>query len=391
MSKPVTYAHIAQLLAAAAPHAMAEDYDNVGLLVGEPGTEVTKILTSLDVTDAVLDEAVAMEANLVVAHHPLIFKGLKRLTGGHYVDRLVLKAIRAGIGIIACHTNLDSALKQGVSTTLAEILGLEQVRVLKPVQRRLGHLTFFAPVQDMERSIEALSAVGAGVVGEYSNCAFVAEGTGQYVPSEIANPKLGQKQELNKVAEGRVDMVYPLHREREVVNALKQVGFYEEVAYFTTVVNNSWQDFGLGAIGILPTPMAADDFRNYVADRLQITNLKWSAGAKTISKVALCGGAGSFLLSDALAQGADCYITGDMKYHEWFDAQPHMMVLDVGHYESEKHVPALLAKLVQEKLPNIAVQISIVDTNPVFYHVNGKLNSAEPGEPGSPSSHRLRD
>ena len=302
----VTRADVAAALAMIAPPRLAEDYDNVGLLVGEGHEVVTGLLLTLDVTEAVVAEAIATGCNTIVAHHPIIFKGLKQLTGRSYVDRTVMAALRGGIGIIAVHTNLDK-VAGGVSTTLAEILGLENISILAPEQGRLGHFTTFVPVAYAEAARQALAEVGAGNIAEYEACSFTTMGEGRFRPSEAANPHIGQRGQSETVAEERIEVLYPLGQEGRLVKALKELDYYEEVAYFASPVNNTWQEAGLGAIGTLAEALAPEAFLDHVKQALGIQNLKYSRGAtgRKVKKVAVCGGTGSFLISRAMGAGAD--------------------------------------------------------------------------------------
>lgn len=368
-SAHVSRADVAAALATVAPPNLAEDYDNVGLLVGEGHAVVDGLLLTLDVTEEVVAEAVARGCNTIVAHHPIIFRGLKQLTGKTYVDRTVMAALRAGIGIIACHTNLDK-VNGGVSTALAQLLGLNEVSILAPEVGRLGHFITFVPQEFAAQAREALAQAGAGNIGEYEACSFTTTGDGRFRPSAHANPKVGEREKLATVAEERIEVLYPLGQEQKLLRALRAIGYYEEVAYFASLVQNSWQEAGLGAVGHLQEPQSPDQFLHHVKQTLGLRALRYCTGktGKAIHKVAVCGGTGSFLTKAAIACGADAYITADMKYHEWFDATGQVMLLDVGHYESEKHVPQLLGTLFQVLLPNIALQFSTVGTNPVIYH-----------------------
>lgn len=365
MDRP-TFRQIANLLDTVAPTALAESYDNVGLLVGQPDTLVTGIVTALDVTEEVIEEAIQVNANLIVAHHPVIFKGLKRLTGSHYAERFVMKAIKHDIGIIACHTNLDM-VNGGVSTLLAHKLGLKQINVLQPQSNKLGHLTTFVPESAADQVLEALFAAGAGHIGNYANCSFITDGIGTFKPEDGANPAIGSVDQLETVTEKRIEVIYPLHAEVQIISALRQSHPYEEVAYYASELRNAWQDVGLGAIGQLAEPMSQTDFLHQVKHVLGTPTIKIAGEASMIKTVAVAGGTCSFLTSTAIAKKADCFITADLKYHEWFDAYGKILLVDVGHYESEQFTIELLAELISQKFPIIAVRLTNVNTNPVKY------------------------
>lgn len=348
-----------------APLAWQESYDNSGLLTGNRSQKVTSILVSFDCTEAVVEEAIAKGCNMIVAHHPILFKGIKQLTGRDYVERTLILAIKNDIALYASHTNLDHAPK-GVSYHLAQKLGLQAGKVLRPMRDALRQLTYFVPEADAEKVREALHAAGAGNIGEYSACSFSSVGTGRFTPSAVANPTIGQVGKSEEIAELKVDILYPKHLESTVLGTLFTSHPYEEVAYFVTSLGNSWQDVGAGFVGELPKPMSASDFTLYVKEKLGLTYFRHTPWlGKTIQRVALCGGAGSFLLADAIHAQADVYISGDFKYHEFFDAENHLTICDIGHYESEVMIKDAIHEYLSNNFSTFAVLKSMTQTNPV--------------------------
>ncbi len=358
---------ILSFLDAWAPPALAEDYDNVGLLVGKKEAEVRKILVSLDTTEEVVNEAEALGCELIVSHHPILFKGLKKLNGQNYVARTVEAAIRKNIGLLAVHTNLD-AVKSGVNKKMAERLDLQNLKPLRKAKEKLLQLSFFVPGENREKVLEAIHAAGAGQIGNYSHCSFSNEGTGQFLPNASSNPFLGQVGMLESVKESRVEVILPIYLKNKVLQALFESHPYEEVAYFLTALENEWQDAGSGMVGELPGEMEKGEFIQLVKRRFDLKMLRFTQShAQKVKKVALCGGSGFFLLGDALASGADAYLTSDIKYHEFFDAEGRLMLMDLGHFESEQFTSELIFEKLSIQFPNIAVLLSKVRTNPVLY------------------------
>jgi dinuclear metal center YbgI/SA1388 family protein len=348
-----------------APLAWQESYDNSGLLTGNRAQQVTGVLVSFDCTEAVVEEAISKGCNMIVAHHPILFKGIKQLTGRDYVERTLILAIKNDIAIYASHTNLDHAPK-GVSYQLAQKLGLQSGKVLRPMRDALRQLTYFVPEADAEKVREALHAAGAGNIGEYSACSFSGAGTGRFTPSSQANPTIGQAGQAEEVGEVKVDMLYPKHLESAVLGTLFKAHPYEEVAYYSTSLGNSWQDVGAGFVGELPKPMSASDFTRYLKEKLNLNYFRHTPWlGKPILRIALCGGAGSFLLADAIHTQADVYISGDFKYHEFFDAENHLTICDIGHYESEVMIKDAIHEYLSNNFSTFAVLKSMTHTNPV--------------------------
>ena len=358
---------IISFLEGIAPPAYQESYDNATLICGDKNAELKGVLCTLDCTEAVVDEAISLGANLVVAHHPILFKGLKSLTGKNYVERTILKAIKNDIAIYAIHTNLDH-VAHGVNKRISDRLGLQNTRILQPKNNLLNKLVFFVPEKQKDQVLEAVFAAGAGQIGEYKDCSFQVEGTGTFTPSEQANPFSGQKGIPSQEKEVRVEVILPSFQKHRIISALKKAHPYEEVAYYISALENENQEVGAGMIGELEEPQNEEGFLDYLKEKMNLKVLKHTAlTGKKIKKVALCGGAGIFLLGDAKRAGADIFITSDVKYHEFFDAEGQIILCDIGHYESEIFTKDLLAELLSQNFPNIALYLTKVVTNPTSY------------------------
>lgn len=352
-----------------APLAYQENYDNAGLLTGSPEWEVSEVLLTLDVTEEVVEEAIAKGANLIVAHHPIIFKGLRRLNGTSYVERTVITAIKNDIAIYAIHTNLDN-VATGVNRKIAEKLGLEYIRILSPKTGELAKLSFFVPVENTQSVSEALFSAGAGTIGAYSECSFRVEGIGTFKPDASASPYIGTNGRLEEVKENRVEVMFPAYLQGKVLAALKSAHPYEEVAYYLQSLVNDNQEVGAGAIGKLPVAMAMDDFLDYLKEKMDLKVIRHTRPLdRKVEKVAICGGSGSFLLKDAIRSDADVFVTADFKYHEFFDAERRLMICDIGHYESEVFTKDLLRSYLSGMFRDLALHLSEVNTNPVIYHI----------------------
>ncbi len=359
---------IIQVLENFAPPSYQEGYDNSQLLVGNPKEQVQGVLVTLDVVESIVEEAIEKNCNLIVAHHPIIFKGLKSLTGRNYIERTILKAIKNDIAIYACHTNLDH-VANGVNHKISEKLGLKNTKILDPKRNILQKITTFVPVEHTNKVREALNNAGAGQIGNYQNCSFVSEGTGSFQPSEKANPFVGEQGKLEQVKENRLEMIFPSYLQGRVLGALNQAHPYEEVAYYLQNIENKNQEVGAGMIGELEEEMNPSDFFEYLRDKMELSVIKHTAVCTDkIKRIAVCGGAGGFLLNKAKGQKADIFITSDYKYHEFFDAENQIIIADIGHYESEKYTKELFYEILQEKFRNIVV--SNVNTNPIQFNGN---------------------
>lgn len=330
--------------------------------------EVTGILVSLDVTEGILKEAEERGCNMIVAHHPLIFSGLKRISGRTYVERIVAAAIKKDIAIYASHTNLDN-MRGGVNAIIAEKLGLKDTAILSMKMDTLSKLYTFAPVEAAEKVREALFAAGAGDIGKYGECSFNMNGTGTFKPDANADPAIGQAGGPREwVDEVKIEVIVQKHKEVQVMKALFDNHPYEEVAYEFIALQNPNQEIGAGMVGNLPEPMEETVFLSFLKERMKTDCIRHTElRGKPVSKVALCGGSGSFLLKDAINSSADVFITGDFKYHQFFDADGRIVIADIGHYESEQFTTELLAAVLKKKFPNFAVLLSNLSTNPVKY------------------------
>lgn len=359
---------ITRVLEQTAPRLYQESYDNAGLIVGNPAQEVTKVLLALDSTEAVVEEAIAKGCQLIIAHHPIVFRGLKQLNGKNYVERTVLKAIKNDIALYAIHTNLDN-VKGGVNYQIAQKLGLKNVRILAPKSQTLQKLTVFVPQDNTPALIQALGEAGAGQIGNYEDCSFRSTGTGTFRPNEAANPHIGEAGgALEEVQEDRVEVIFPMHLQGKVLSAMRQAHPYEEVAYYLHQLENQNQDIGSGAIGELPEALGSQDFLAYLQKSMNLACIRHTALLESsIKKVAICGGAGSFLLKSAIGQGAQAFVSADFKYHEFFDAEDKLMICDIGHYESEVFTKNLLQDLLKPVFPDLDLVLCDRNTNPVHY------------------------
>lgn len=355
--------HLEQL----APLSFQEDYDNSGLLTGSAENNCTGILISLDCIETVVDEAIKMKCNLIISHHPIIFSGLKKITGKTYVERTIIKAIKNDISIYAIHTNLDNVL-MGVNGKIATLLGLKNLKVLRPSEGKLKKLVTFSPLESANKVRDAVFAAGGGAIGKYNECSFNIEGTGTFKPLEGANPHTG---EINKRYEGRelkIEVIFPEYLEKKLIAAMKAAHPYEEVAYDVFSTGNYLSDVGSGIIGELVHEVDSLSMLKTIKEQFKLKVIKHTAPLeKAIKKIAVCGGAGIFLLKDAVSNQADMYITSDIKYHEFFDAEGKLLLADIGHYESEQFTTELLYEFLKEKCRNFAVLKSEVSTNPVSY------------------------
>lgn len=355
-------------LEALAPKSLQESYDNAGLLVGNSDMKITGITVSLDCTEAVIDDAIAAGCNFIVSHHPIIFKGLKSLTGKNYVERTVIKAIENGIALYAIHTNLDNVML-GVNHKIAERLGLVNCKVLAPKTGLLRKLVVFCPDKDADKVRGAMFWAGAGHIGNYDKCSFNSVGTGTFRAGLGANPAVGQIGQLRNESEVKIEVILPDYAQSKVIAAMKSTHPYEEVAYDLFVLANEHQEIGSGLIGNLPHPISESEFLTLLKNKMNTGCIRHTAfTGKKVSTIALCGGSGSFLLGNAITSGADVYVSADFKYHEFFDAEGRLLITDIGHYESEQFTMHLLHDFLTENFPTFAVRLTEVNTNPLNYY-----------------------
>ena len=355
------------VLEAWAPPSLQEDYDNCGLQLGDPTGEVRSALVCLDCTEAVVAEAAAQGCGLIITHHPVIFKGLKSLVARTYVERTVLLALKHGVAIYAVHTNLDNVLS-GVNGEIAERLGLLRTQVLAPRADQLLKLAVFVPKTHAEAMRDALFSVGAGRVGAYDECSFNAEGIGTFRAGEGTDPFVGKRGERHHEAEVRVEVVLPAHLEGRVIAAMRSAHPYEEVAYDLTPLANRHPGIGSGLVGEWEQPMDEGAFVSRLKEVFDLRVVRHTALlGRPVRRVALCGGSGSFLLERAVAAGADAFLTGDLKYHQFFDVDRRLLLADIGHYGSEQFTPALIARYLQREMPTFAVRLTEIVTDPIHY------------------------
>ena len=352
-----------------APTAWQESYDNAGLLTGDGSWECKGVVTTLDVTEAVVEEAVARGCNLIVAHHPIIFKGLKGLTGKNYIEKTVIAAIKQDIAIYAIHTNLDNVVSGGVNGRIASRLGILGGKPLLPREEVLQKLHCFVPLDHLETVRAAVFAAGAGHIGGYSECSYSVEGAGTFTGGEGTQPFAGMPGSRHTEKESRLEVVVPAHLSRQVIKAMIAAHPYEEVAYDLVPLANTHPDVGSGLIGELAEPMEEKAFLDLVRQAFKVPVIRHTRlTGRPVKRVAVCGGAGSFLISKALSAGANFYITSDVKYHEFFDANDQLVVADIGHFESEQFTIDLLFDILREKFRNFAVHKSDIKTNPINYY-----------------------
>jgi dinuclear metal center YbgI/SA1388 family protein len=350
-----------------APLAYAEDFDNVGLLVGNQENEATGILVCHDALESVIDEAVNKNCNLVVCFHPILFSGLKKITGVTYVERAIIKAIKNDIAIYAVHTALDNH-PEGVNTIFCDALGLKNTKILIPKENFIRKLVTYTVPENAEEVRNALFKAGAGSIGNYDNCSFNSNGMGTYKGNEHSNPVIGERLELVQADEIKIEVTFEKHLESKILKALFQTHIYEEVAYEIYDLKNQHQNIGLGMIGELATPMNEKEFLEMVQEKMQTGGIRHSQYLnKSIQKVAVLGGAGSFAIKNAIRAGADAFLTADLKYHQFYEAENQLLLADIGHFESERYTKNYIVDFLRKKILNFAIIFSEENTNPVKY------------------------
>ncbi len=351
-----------------APLDLQESYDNCGLLVGDPNSIITKILLTLDCTEEVINEAIELGCELVIAHHPIIFKGLKSLTGKNYIENTVIKAIKNDIAIYACHTNLDH-IKQGVNHKIAQKLQLINCKILVPKNEILYKLETYCPSSDTEKLLAAFKEAGAGTLGNYFGCSFTHSGIGRFTGNESSNPTLGTKLKQEEVHEDKIEVLLPGHLKNKILSVLKENHSYEEPAFFLQALENANPDIGSGMIGELINETDIYAFFDQIKKTFNAHVIKHTSILKPrVKKIALCGGSGSFLIQKAILADADVFLSADFKYHEFFDTENKVVIADIGHYETESCTKELFFDILNEKFANIALVFSKSHTNPVKYY-----------------------
>ncbi len=358
---------ILPILEEMAPLAYAEDFDNVGLLVGDKEQTVTGILVCHDALEVVIDEAIAKQCNLVVCFHPIVFTGLKKITGNTYVERVVMKAIQHQIAIYAVHTALDNH-HEGVNRIFCSALGLEKCNILIPKSQFITKMVVYTPSDQAEKLREALFAAGAGSIGNYERCSFNTIGLGTFKGNAQSKPAVGSPEYFIEVEETKIDVVFEKHKKQAVLQALLDTHVYEEVAYELYELENTHQNIGLGMIGTLPQPMGEQDFLQHVKKAMQTPMIRHTEFLnKPIHKVAVLGGAGSFAIKNAIQAGADAFLTADLKYHNFYESENQLLLADIGHYESERYTKNYIVDFLRKKILSFAIILSEANTNPVKY------------------------
>jgi dinuclear metal center YbgI/SA1388 family protein len=369
MKEPLLLSDIIGFFERLAPAALQESYDNSGLQTGDPSHMVDSALLTLDVTEEIIDEAISKSIGLIITHHPLIFGGLKRITGSSPVEKILLKAIRNDIAILAIHTNFDNAA-EGVNAKIAEKIGLKHCRILQPLKGKLRKLVTFIPVDHLSSVRQAIFDAGAGHIGNYDQCGFNMDGYGTFRGNDQAHPFVGKAGLLHAEKEVRFETIYPFWLEQAVIQAMLKAHPYEEVAYDIYSLENKYEKGGAGIIGALPEPLGERRFLQKLKETFGIPVIRHSTLLnKPVSTIAVCGGAGSFLLKDAIASNADFFISGDIKYHQFFEPAGSIVLADIGHFESEQFTKELFSELLTKKFPTFAVHLSEINTNPVSYYI----------------------
>ena len=358
---------ITSILEEMAPLAYAEDFDNVGLLVGNPDLNVRGILVCHDALESVIDEAVAKNCNLVVCFHPILFSPIKKITGKNYVERSIISAIKNDIAIFAIHTALDNH-RNGVNKIICDVLGLANTKVLIPKQNFIQKLTTFTVAENAVEVRNALFDAGAGSIGNYDNCSFNSQGIGTYMGNENSDPVIGRKFEFVEGNEIKIEVTFEKHLQPKILKALFQSHTYEEVAYEIYNLENQHQNIGLGMTGEFEKPMNELEFLKFVKKTMQCGSIRHSSFlGKPITKVAVLGGSGSSAIKNAINAGADAFLTADLKYHNFYEAENQILIADIGHFESERYTKNYIVDFLTEKIPNFAIVLSDENTNPVKY------------------------
>ncbi|HOZ30958.1 MAG TPA: Nif3-like dinuclear metal center hexameric protein [Bacteroidales bacterium] len=348
-----------------APLALQEDYDNSGLQIGNYGIEITGILISIDITPAVVEEAIKNKLNLIVSHHPLIFSKLKRINGNDYIEKSIILAIKNDIAIYCGHTNFDNVYR-GVSAKICNKLGLSNLNILAPKTDILKKIVVFVPESHAEKLKHVMFDAGAGHIGNYDNCSFNASGTGSFRANDSANPFVGEIGKIHFENEQRIEMIYPAYIEKKLIQEVLKSHPYEEVAYDIYKLDNNWNKAGLGMIGEFKTSINEKKLLSILREKFNVSCIRHSNFLdKPVKKVAVCGGSGAFLISAAKNSDADVFISGDIKYHDYFIADNQILIIDIGHFESEQFTKEIFYDIIMKNNPNFAVRFSEINTNPI--------------------------
>ncbi|SDW75836.1 Nif3-like dinuclear metal center hexameric protein [Flavobacterium degerlachei] len=358
---------ILSVLEEMAPLAYAEDFDNVGLLVGNPDTEATGVLVCHDALESVLEEAIAKDCNLVVCFHPILFSGIKKITGKNYVERSIIKAIKNDIAIYSVHTALDNH-QDGVNKIFCDALGLTNTTILIPKENFIRKLITYTIAENAEKLRNSLFDAGAGNIGNYEDCSFNSKGIGTYMGNEHSNPQLGERFEFVQGEEIKIEVTFEKYLESKILKALFSNHAYEEVAYEVYELQNKHQNIGLGMLGEFENPMDEKDFLLFVKEKMKSEGIRHSTFlGKQIKKVAVLGGSGSYAIKNAILAGADAFLTADLKYHQFYEAENRLLLADIGHFESERYTKNYIVDYLRKKILNFAIILSEENTNPVKY------------------------
>lgn len=350
-----------------APISFQEQYDNTGVQIGNIENETSSVILTLDVNEQVVDEAITNKSSLIISHHPLIFNGLKKIVGRNTAEKAIIKAIKNDITIYSCHTNIDSAWN-GVNIKLSEKLGLKEIKILKPINDTLKKLVTFVPIEHAEKVRTGLFNAGAGNIGNYESCSYNVNGNGTFKAGVNANPFVGKIGELHTEPETRIETIFPKHLTNKIIDALYASHPYEEIAFDIYTIDNTYDKQGIGAIGILENSLDENSFLKFIKKKLNCKFIRHSnLTRKKIKKVAVCGGSGSFLISEAIFQKADAFVTADLKYHQFQEPEDKLLLIDAGHFETEIHTLEIFYEIINKKFPNFATYISKVNINPVNY------------------------
>jgi len=359
--------NIIQTIENYAPLGYQESYDNAGMQVGDVAKQVTSVIVCIDVTEAVIDEAILKGAGLIISHHPLIFGGLKKITGNNYVERCIIKAIQNNIAIYSAHTNLD-AVYNGVNAKIADKIGLLNLKNLSSIHDDIIKLVTFVPEKYADIVRKALFDSGAGSIGNYDFCSFNSNGTGTFRANENTKPFVGVKGQIHQEPEVKIETIFPKHFKNKVLDALKKSHPYEEISYDLYRLENENQSVGIGLVGELSETIDEMDFLTTIKKTFNVECLRHTSLLnKKVSRIAVCGGSGSSYLKYAIAAKADVFITGDFKYHEFFNAENKIVIADIGHYESEFFTKELFYDILTKNNTNFAVHLTDINTNPIKY------------------------
>ncbi|SEH57871.1 dinuclear metal center protein, YbgI/SA1388 family [Epilithonimonas hominis] len=349
------------------PVRQAEDFDNVGLLCGNPEREISGVLIAHDALEFIIDEAIEKNFNLILCFHPIIFSGLKSITGKNYVERAVLKALENKIAIYAIHTAFDNDYF-GVNYKICEVLGLKNQQVLMPKKNQLKKLEVYVPTDSAEKLRNALFVAGAGNIGFYDECSFTIQGDGTFRPLEGSNPVTGTHNERENANEVLINVIFEDYKTNQILFAMKENHPYEEVAYQLITLENDNQYTGLGRCGNLEQEMDELDFLTFIKQKFNIDIIRHSSlNNKKIRTIGVLGGSGASGIKAAMSAKCDAYITGDVKYHDFFFAEGKMLICDIGHFESEQFVVQQLFEILSEKFTTFAIAKTTQKTNPVNY------------------------